>query len=107
MLRKSQRSRTDGAQRDDASHRARVSPQHTPPPASLSICRPLHSTSENDGGVHQEANLILTVTQKRSVLEWSPLNSVAFLFFLPSRRDGRTLCFRSSFGDFSVQFHQG
>lgn len=70
-----------------------MSPQHTPAAASsLCICT-LHSTSENDGGVHQEANLSLTMTQKQSVLEWSPLNCVVFLFFLPSRRDGSTLCF--------------
>lgn len=70
---------------------------------SVGRCTPLQRMT----AVHREANLVPTVTPKRSLLEWSPLNSVAFLFFLPSRRDGRTLCFHSSFGDFLVRFNQG
>lgn len=55
MHRKSQRGRTDGAQRDHAPHRAGVSPRHTRLPPPLCIRCALHSTSKNDGGVHQEA----------------------------------------------------
>lgn len=70
-----------------------MSPRHTRPPPPLCIRRALHSTSKNDGGVHQEADLIRAATQNRSILEWSPLKCVASLFFLPSKRDERTLCF--------------